>query len=624
MTNKIYTQTAIVSDSWNSRGLITHNIVNKTCVQTDSGLLLAAVQENLPLNEINIWGSVTDGFTWPININTTISPGYNDDVLSLNTNGPVMHLVVNEGIGKIFLNVSAYSPATSRFIVLTFGWNYTIDTSKIVTTSKWIDANRFDDDGLIVAVSVMDSLNYDVSATDHIIYYTLVYNSQIFVKAYNPNNWTTPAIASIETNENDYFDLVSSHANNRTSILDILAIRDRGLIYELVYVKFNSQGESFNNPVVINTFNATVANDLNISRDGYNNLLAYWTQFNTEGTFINEYYSISIDEGLTWSTPISIPTTTAQGDFQDAISTEKAGRTVSLNGDTGFILSYVRNFDGKAITYVRSLLSQNGINYELSEEKIAASHATKNTVGLRFFESAGSELYNFDQINNIRFAYQIGEGNSPTQKDNIPVYFGQKLLSDQAFPEFETIIFQEDTPLQNELLVNFNLLGSINDNVDYFTEGLVGNITDKYTSAFDRFGTSIELLRYEPIQSSRTNDKNAFSLEEDIYIKVFVDAISYANPISSSATETNAAYIEKDTRQIYLPPDLHISRNYIINDGNKQKRTVWLMKLAGNEYEISQVVPYFIDNQIAYYTANAYVVGSTRNPFNRLIQPTET
>lgn len=622
MTNKIYTQTGLVENSWNSRGLITHNFVNKTLVKTDTGLLFAVVQDRSPTSDMYIRVSVNNGFTWAIPIGAQLGTDFIDDIDSSNSNGPVMHLVVDEKSQTVLLTVSGYSVSGSIFKTIVYGWTYSISSEDIVTFTKWVDPIRFDAGGSLFALNIMNSLNYDVSATFNHIYFTLSYNQKIFVKAYYPTNWSSPAIASIETVEDDYFDLISTHADNQTSILDILAIRDRELEYELVYIKFNSLTKSFNSPVVINSFVPTVANDLNISRDGYNNLLAYWTQFNTAGTFVNQYYSISYDDGLTWSTPTTIPTTASQGDFEDSISFQKAGRTVSLNGDTGFILSYVRNFNGKAITYVRTLLSENGTSYQLSEEKIAASHATKDVVGLRFFKPAGSESYSFDQIGDIRFAYQIGQGDSPSQNDSIPVYFGQKLLLDEAFVETEIITFEEDTPLANELLVNFNLLGSLNDNVDYYAEGLVGNITDKYVSTFDRFGTSIELVHYEPIQSSRINDKNAYTYEGSTYVKVFVDSIAYANPISGNEVFVN--YIERDTRQIYLPPDMHISRNYILNDGNKQKRTVWLMKYAGNEYEVTQVLPYFIDNQIAYYTANAFVVGATRNPFTRAIQPTET
>jgi hypothetical protein len=41
-------------------------------------------------------------------------------------------------------------------------------------------------------------------------------------------------------------------------------------------------------------------------------------------------------------------------------------------------------------------------------------------------------------------------------------------------------------------------------------------------------------------------------------------------------------------------------------------------------YEISQVVPYFINSQICYYGANGYVVGPSNDPFSRPVLPSET
>ena len=48
------------------------------------------------------------------------------------------------------------------------------------------------------------------------------------------------------------------------------------------------------------------------------------------------------------------------------------------------------------------------------------------------------------------------------------------------------------------------------------------------------------------------------------------------------------------------------------------------MHYAGNQYEVTQVVPKFIDNQIAYYKANMYVVGPSNNPFTKITLPSET
>lgn len=160
------------------------------------------------------------------------------------------------------------------------------------------------------------------------------------------------------------------------------------------------------------------------------------------------------------------------------------------------------------------------------------------------------------------------------------------------------------------------------DNVDFYAEGLTGEITKKYESAFNRFGTSIYIEQYEPIQESVLADKSSYSLENVFYVKAFFQDINYGFP--APVNESFDSYMERDLRKLHLPPDFHISRTFLINDGNKLRRSVWLAKFGGNLYELSQVVPKFVDNQIAYYTVNAYVVGPSRNPFTRTILPSET
>jgi len=151
---------------------------------------------------------------------------------------------------------------------------------------------------------------------------------------------------------------------------------------------------------------------------------------------------------------------------------------------------------------------------------------------------------------------------------------------------------------------------------------LTGEITKKYESAFNRFGTSIYVEQYEPIQESVLADKSSYSLENVFYVKAFFQDINYGFP--APVNESFDSYMERDLRKLHLPPDFHISRTFLINDGNKLRRSVWLAKFGGNLYELSQVVPKFVDNQIAYYTVNAYVVGPSRNPFTRTILPSET
>jgi hypothetical protein len=613
MSSAIYTNTGIVESSWNSRGLITHNFINKGLIVQDNGVLWAVVRENFPRKYINIYKSTDNGFSWNNLWSGTFSgSGKSTGISGLNLNGPVMHLVINEKLKLMHLFHSYYSGG--YYIELfTFQIGDNNLTQLLPANESWVE-DFYNVD--------MDSLAFDISYTDDSIYMTYTYESKIYVRSYLHTNLVTEDGGVNGTDEDNFFDLISTHAEDNTT-LHILGLRDFTSTFELAYLSYDKISGTFTTAKTITSIPAADIVDINLCRDGLGNMLAYWSQKSADDTSVTEYYSISYNDGDNWSTPVAIPLTTGQGDFIDNNTTQKSARTVAIECNKGFVLSYVRNLNDKAITYVRTLDYNDSNNtYTLSSESIACSHATKDVVGLRFFRPVGAGKHDIFTKEQIRFGFQLGEGDSTIQRDKIPVYFGQKLLNDEAFQESTIIEYNPDTPTENQLLAEFNLLGSTMDNVDFYAEGLTGEITKKYESAFNRFGTSIYVEQYEPIQESVLADKSSYSLENVFYVKAFFQDINYGFP--APVNESFDSYMERDLRKLHLPPDFHISRTFLINDGNKLRRSVWLAKFGGNLYELSQVVPKFVDNQIAYYTVNAYVVGPSRNPFTRTILPSET
>jgi hypothetical protein len=617
MTSSIYTNTGIVEASWNSRGLITHNFINKTLIRQDDGVLWAAVREGHVGNYINIYKSSDNGFSWKRMWQGTFgSTDRRTGITGLNANGPVMHLTLQEDLGLLHLFHSYYDTNEDQYNIELFSFAITSTTTNLTrldpTSQTWLEST-FE--------TAMDSLSFDISYTDDMIYMVYPYFSKLYVRPYRHTYFDAADGGINGTNEEDYYDIFSTHADDK-SVLHIAALRDTSPNIDVSYLKFDRLNGSFTSPVQVSSVSARDIVDINISKDGLGTLLIYWSQKSIDDLFVNEYYSLSTDNGGTWSEPISIPTTASQSDFVDIPTNQKTGRTVSIGCSSGFLLSYVRNYNNKAITYVRTVDYIDN-EYLLSSESIAASHPTKDVVGLRFFKPVGDGRLDLNTKEEIRFAYQIGLGDSNVQVDKAPVFFGQKLLNDEAFPAINIIEYTEDEAMENQLLFSFNLLGSTSENIDYYTEGLVGPLTNKYTSAFNRFGTSVYIEQYEPIQSSVLSDKSSYKLDFAYFTKAFFQDINYGFP-SPSANESFESYIERDMRKLHLPPDFHLSRQFIINDGNKLKRTVWILVFGGNQYEISQVVPKFVDNQIVYYTANAYVVGPSRNPFSRTILPSET
>lgn len=616
MSSSIYTNTGIVEASWNSRGLILHNAVTKNLIVEDNGTLWAAVRENHPKKWINIYKSTDNGFSWQNMYRGDFSTSTRrTGITGLNTNGPTMHLTYNEEHQKLILWHAFYETSLNRYDIEPFIFNVT-DTglTKLVSTS---------DPTVVEAISTdMDDLFFDVSYSDNGIFLTYVYDSAITCQFFRHTFQATNDGGTHSTTLNDFFSLLSTNAKNDDTI-DIVAIRDLANTYELTHLTYDRLTGVFSEHNFITDIPAADITDLNIERDSYGNLCVLWSEKTPDDASVFERYSISIDNGLTWSDPVTIPTTTAQGDLKDNATNQLTGRTVLLGGLQGFIIGYCRLFENNGTAYVRLLTTINGENYTLGDEETAASSGTNHVTGIKFFRPVGTSLINLDNPGEIRIAYNVGISSTQVQVDRYSNYFGQKLLKDEAFVESEIIAFEEDEAMSNQLLASYNLLGGTNDNVDYYNEGLIGPITSKYETAFARFGTTVYLEKYEPILESYLGDKSAYTLTDSWYIKVFFQELNYGFP-SPTGTETFTEHIERDMRKVHLPPDFHLSRQFLINKGNKLKRTVWTLKFDGNEYEVSQVVPKFVDNQIAYYTANAYVVGPSRNPFTRTILPSET
>lgn len=620
MSSSIYTNTGIVESSWNARGLITHNFINKSLIRQDNGTLWAAVREGHIRKYINIYKSTDNGFSWKnMWSGTFFNTNRKTGITGLNANGPIMHLTLQEDLGLLHLFHSYYDIGDEAYNVELF--SYEVGESSITridhsTTpgNTWL-VNYFNIN--------MDSLSFDLSYTDDMIYLTYPSFSKLYVRPYRHTYFISSDGGPKEAPGDNYFDVISTHAED-SSTLHIAAVRDFSPNYTIHYTRFDRLSGDFTTPVVITEFPEADVSDLNIAKDNNGAIIVYWSQKTPDDMFISEYYSISRDNGASWSSPRLIPTTAGQGDFTDSATNQRAGRSVAMACTNGFVISYVRNNNQKAITYVRTIDYNADTNeYVLSDEAVAASHPTKDVVGLRFFRPVGTGKLDLATKDQIRFAYQIGIATSTFQVDKSPVFFGQKLLLDEAYPSTVSVDFIEDSQAEDELLFTFNLLGSTSDNVDYYGEGLTGPLTEKYSSAFDRFGTSVYIEKYEPLQESILSDRSAYELTEVWYVKAFFQDINYAFP-APTGNENFQEFVERDMRKLHLPPDFHLSRTFLINDGNNLKRTVWLIKFDGNEYELSQVVPKFVDNQIVYYTVNAYVVGPSRNPFSRTILPSET
>lgn len=347
---------------------------------------------------------------------------------------------------------------------------------------------------------------------------------------------------------------------------------------------------------------ATVAS-VALARDGYGTLCAVWGEIS--GSDINIKCGISIDNGVSWA-PMTF-TMGGSATFEDTIASEIDARIDVIGGeDGGFLFMYVRdNSSGVPRLYIHQVTTSDGSTYTVGSATEATSRPTdESIVGGRFFKPQEDSLISLAVPGFVRIAYQVGEGNSELMLDTVPVRFAQELLT-TAFPVSSS---SEDTT----------------PNQDFYTAGMTGAYTTKYLAAFNKLGTTFLVRKYEPDTDAQMGDRTAYGEPTEYTPTCMIDPKTYLFPQAEFRPEDQVDYIEQDIRKIYFKPDFPILRTFVLNDGGFLKRTVWTVLHDGNEYEISQVVPRFIDDQIVYYEANIYVIGPSRDPWARVVLPSET
>lgn len=605
--------TGWVARNYNQRGLITHNFNHHNLVRTSSGILWAAIRENIQSKYIRIYRSMNGGFSWDLMWQGTFSaPGFRfTAVPGLNSNGPVMNLIIDERRNRLVLYHSMYNTSGVKFQIEPFIFLITGQDrlQRILPTAlpaySLIDINM---DEMISNAVHNDDYSYVTYLSFSVLKLMKIRIDEPIVVTNAPN---APG--------SSFFNIHSTSVDDDNN-LDVVILEDGGANYRLVHLRYSSAAGAWSAAHTISEFPSNDVFDLNLCRDGLGNLIAIWTQYLTGGTDLSIQYATSIDNGTTWSTVASIPKTAGHGNFTDVATGQIATRNSIiglLNG--GYIVTYVRSVSGVPTCFWRWIdVATGGTSYTLDIERQLAVNCT----GAKFFNPTSTNLISGEDIANIRVGYTVGQGNSTIQVDTIPVAFLQKNLVDDYDLALDAYI--EDAPGPNQLPVTFNIIGAPNDNVDYYAAGLVGTTTNKYLSAFQKIGTTIRLYRYEPSEFSYMNDKSSYELPTEFSIKGVFQPITYELPINTSPNELFTTYMERDTRKLYIPPDAHLARTWVLNQGQRLKRTVWTCAFDGNLYELSQVLPYFLDNEIAFYVANAYVIGASNDPFSREILPSET
>jgi len=436
--------------------------------------------------------------------------------------------------------------------------------------------------------------NYFDSLTDGLF-------SGIFTKAYttedtwavddilirDPDNLdvTTTRHADRSVNTYNYKNIFSS--NGIHCIAGITATPDR-----LVHIKVTDYGTPTISETIVQANTGTLDAISALAKDSYGNYMYFWRERDYGSPGVVTYgRGLSINSGSTWSQATATS-------YMGGVGGGEGTPVDVLGCENGFIFLNVGEVDvatGTPRLFVNTYTTTDGTSYTLGTSREATSLASGIPIyGGHFFRPEEDVWFDLDRPGDIRIAYQTANS------------VEQELLSETAYPSSE-------------------IINTIGTNVDFIDEpGASGNMTKLYLDAFKEVGVTCTFHKYVPTASGKMNDKSTYSESIDCSGQIVIDPESYRFPIPDLNTQETSDYVEKDVRKIFLQPNLHIDREFLVNEGNFLKRTVWTVDYDGNAYELSQVVPRFIDEQICFYTSNAYVVGQSNDPWSRTVLLSET
>lgn len=607
-----------LTTTYNSRGLVTHNANTRQLVRTSTGVLYAVIRENKIGDYINLYRSVTDGFSWerlysgPFVNSAQRKSGFSN----LNHQGNFMMLTMWERFGVIILWHSYKDITTGKYDVEPQVFN--------------MQGQRLEPDADFPSQLTLDidELAFDFVHNQNTGFLVYVSYSKLRVHEYRPTGFGGTVAQREQTG--DFYNVFAANAD-AFGLVDI-AILAAGNPHTLRHFRYNQATGAFTGPHEIAKMpGQTDVFDPAIVKDIHGNILCVWSEHNVAGDDVRAKYAISHDDGATWGDVVTVPREPGHTVFRDGPSSKRAARTTAMAGHRGFLIGYVtRDENEVAKAFVRQLTTEEGEEYELGPARKIGIQAQEHEhiTGVRFFNPPQPQLQDIDDPSTVRIAYNIGRGNSQVLNDSVPVRIGQELLGESAFPSplpsQEGSYEEDEVTDEGEHLVEFTVMGGPSNREDYFDIGMVGVVTYRYISAFNKVGIETRLLKYEPLAYSELNDRSAYGRPEEFNAKIVIDPKSYEYPLAPRGQEGHREFMERDIRTVYFPANLFLGRNRIVNQGGHLKRTVWTMQFDGNTYEVTQIIPYFIDGVIAYYKANAYVVGASHDPFSKAILPSES
>ena len=619
--------TPIFPRCFNSRGLYTHGATSSNCVRLPNGELWVAVAT--AAWEIFLLRSTDEGFSWVIMDHSVSVASAFRSATTFEAHGPIINLKISETWDNIDVYFEDYYYLTNSYDVYRQRYSkaellelgeYSIDppNSSLILNEAALQGQYF---------ICEDESNTYIS---YIVNTATSGNQKLRIKKLSPRS--VGVSTHYELNLAPLSTIMGSTATVGSGLVDNIIVHVTDGNRVLKHVRFNSATGTYGVVHSIETVGAEAAvviNDISVEADGHGTLCAVYSVITVATNAVEVRYALSTNDGATW-TVATLTRTEDHTAFVDSLLTKGAARTEVMGGaDGGFLFHYTENNAAAvAKVYFRKLSTVDGSTYTLGAEKEGATglvDATDKVVAAHFFKPLDNRLVNLSDPSHVKVAYSVGEGDTTSLADSISVVIAQESLNRSAYPSASsTGSYITDVAGAGEALVTFTILSGPSENVDYYSLNITGEYTDRYIAAFNSVGTSTRLLKYEPMRDNFMNDKSTYDAPTVHVAKAVLDPESYRFPTPQLLPVDQKQWIEQDVRKLHLPPTMHLSRTLLVNKGGYLKRTVWLCEFDGNAYEISQVVPRFLNNQICYYEANAYVVGPSRDPFSRAILPSET
>jgi len=409
---------------------------------------------------------------------------------------------------------------------------------------------------------------------------------------YNVYNIISPVLGNIAIKS--YEDKVHTVAQSSSSI-----------IYLPFTKKIGNGNGSFGTKVLIT--NGNNFRDIGIEISGSGTLCTIYST--DSGSTASGFYSISTDNGSTWTTIGLIPPS-GYSSVYDIPTSKYSNRSSIIGGyEDTFLISncYTNNITGNTDLFVKEISPTDGtisgIYYGYGTTPVSnipwrkVNSANGNIIGSKFFKYTDETIPNFGDKSTIHMAYQMGNQNDAYGRDSVSSTVFQEKLSNTAYvTDFEGNAFTK------------NLF-------DYYASGYINDKTKLYMSDFDKIGTQVSISKYEPIEKSLIDGKGGFKSPTTWDIIALIDPGSSTAPTVARGNAEFEEYIGRDSRKIFFKADCFLDRRYIINNGGYKKKTIYTIRLEDKDYEVEQILPRFFNNCIMYWEANLFVVSPTNDPF---------